>query len=480
MKLIIPYKLEFANVVASFIEEVGVSYGADDDEKKQLRLIGEEAFSLIIGGIPDREFTEMFHLHCVEMEDKISFQFSNHGRPMDVREIREFTIEDTEGTADGLSLSLLRGYTDELLFRNLGNEGWELVINFRIKNFNKINGRAAVISDETQPDQLQDYVIRRSVVDDIPGIINLVYNTYRYSYIKSFAYSKELFKEALESGKIFSMIVVSKSGKIIGHNAIIFDSPRLGEVGMAMIDPAYRRSRAFFSLIGAMKNEVLQTNPELVLYSKAVTSHKSSQAFMFNFYPCLLQVSVYKHASFIGIQGELNPRESLIFGYVSISSNPSTITVFVPVEHHAIIQAILNEGRIPVTLIISTGEFSGEKSQMEVQADLSAEHAFLHFSSIGADFGKVLRQQTKALQKDDVNTIYAIIPTDENIGGDINQALFQNGYFFSGIKPNEQGGWDLFYANLLHQKFNFDNIQLFNPKAVDLCNYVKALYGQLD
>jgi len=48
MKLIIPYKLEFANVVASFIEEVGISYGAGDDEKQQLRLIGEEAFSLII------------------------------------------------------------------------------------------------------------------------------------------------------------------------------------------------------------------------------------------------------------------------------------------------------------------------------------------------------------------------------------------------------------------------------------------------
>ena len=82
MKLIIPYKLEFANVVASFIEEVGASYDADDDEKRELKLIGEEAFSLIMGGIPDREFTEMFHLHCMEMEDKISFQFSNHGRPI--------------------------------------------------------------------------------------------------------------------------------------------------------------------------------------------------------------------------------------------------------------------------------------------------------------------------------------------------------------------------------------------------------------
>ncbi len=182
MKLIIPYKLEFANVFASFIEEVGASYGADDDEKRELKLISEEAFSLILGGTPDREFTEMFHLHCMEMEDKISFQFSNHGRPMDVREIRDFSIEDADGTADGLSLSLLRGYTDDLIFRNLGNAGWELAINFRIKDFKRIMRRADIISDQQPSDQMQEYIIRKSGVEDIPGIINLVYNTYRYSY----------------------------------------------------------------------------------------------------------------------------------------------------------------------------------------------------------------------------------------------------------------------------------------------------------
>ena len=480
MILIIPYKLEFANVVASFIEEVGVTYGADDDEKRQLRLIGEEAFSLIIGGIPDQEFTEMFHLHCVEMEDKISFQFSNHGRPMDVREIRDFTIEDADGTADGLSLSLLRGYTDELIFRNLGNEGWELVINFRIKDFQRIMRRADIIRDQPPSDQMQDYSIRKSGVDDIPGIINLVYNTYRYSYVKSYAYSKELFKEALESGKIFSMIVVSKSGKIIGHNAIIFDSPRLGEVGMAMVDPAYRRSRAFFSLIRTMREEVLQTNPELILYIKAVTSHKSSQAFMVNFSPSLLQVSVYKHASFIGIQGEVNPRESLIFGFTSISTNPVIPTIYIPREHQEIIKAILADGRIQCNLEINAGKLVNEDSQISVQKDTTSQHAFLNCDLIGKDFGKVLRQQTKSLQQEGILTIYAVVHTHQNQEGDLDGMLFHNGYFFSGIKPDKQGGWELFYTNLLHQKFNFDNIQLFNPKAVALCNYAKELYCQID
>jgi len=327
---------------------------------------------------------------------------------------------------------------------------------------------------------MQEYSIKKSGVEDIPGIINLVYNTYRYSYVKSYAYNKELFKEALESGKIFSMIVVSKSGNIIGHNAIIFDSPRLGEVGIAMVDPAYRRSRAFFSLIRTMREEVLQTNPELVLYIKAVTSHKSSQAFMVNFSPCLLQVSVYKHASFIGIQVEVNPRESLIFGSLSISTNPVIPTIHIPKEHQEIIKSIIADGRIQCNLEINAGKLVCEDSQINVQTDTASQHAFLYFDLIGKDFGKVLRQQTKSLQQEGILTIYAVIHTHKDQEEDLDCLLFQNGYFFSGIKPDEQGGWDLFYTNLLHQKFNFDNIQLFNPKAVDLCNYVKALYYQID
>jgi hypothetical protein len=51
MNLKIPYNLDFVNVVASFLEEIGACYGANPAEKQRLRLIGEEAFSFIMVGI---------------------------------------------------------------------------------------------------------------------------------------------------------------------------------------------------------------------------------------------------------------------------------------------------------------------------------------------------------------------------------------------------------------------------------------------
>jgi len=78
---------------------------------------------------------------------------------------------------------------------------------------------------------------------------------------------------------------------------------------------------------------------------------------------------------------------------------PSTVTIYIPVEHHAIIQSILNEGRILYMLNINCGEFPGEKSQMEAQADPAAEHVFLHFSAIGNDFGKVRGNKPKPFKR---------------------------------------------------------------------------------
>lgn len=257
MNITIPYNLDFVNVVASFLEELGACYGADAAEKQRLRLIGEEAFSFILVGIPNQDFSEMFHLQCTEMESGLLLSFSNHGRPMNVREVKEFSVDDLEGTADGLSLKLLRGLCHELSFRNLGREGWELVIEYKLKHFKQILGENDGSAEGAKPDISYDFTIRPTTYNDIPGVINLVYNTYRYSYAKPFAYDQNLFQEEITSGRLLSLVVVTPNGKIIGHQAVMLESPYLGEIGMAMVDPQYRKSRAFILLKRATLEGVL-------------------------------------------------------------------------------------------------------------------------------------------------------------------------------------------------------------------------------
>jgi hypothetical protein len=478
MNLSIPYNLDFVNVVATFLEEIGACYGADSAEKQRMRLIGEEAFTFIMVGIPDQDFSEMFQLNCLEMDDSLSLLFSNHGRPMNVREVKDFSFDDIEGTADGLSLRLLRGFCDELSFRNMGREGWELVINFKLKNYKRILSENGETKDDTKPVISYDFTIRQSEKDDIPGIINLVYNTYRYSYAKSFAYSKELFSEAIDSGKVYSIVVASE-GKIIGHQAIIFESPQLGEIGMAMVDPLYRRSRAFLLLKRMTIDDLKQKFPGIIIYIKAVTSHKSSQAFMTGFTICMLELSIYNHASFVGMNSKFNPRESLVYAFGSFSEIAEQLPIYVPFEHQGIISSIFEGSGFSMVVEKNSGVIQNKESDFEIKTNEENQNSRLIFSSIGSDFGDLLRKHTRLLQQDGFITIYVVIPTHENQPGDLDRTFFNNGYFFSGIKPNAKGKWDLIYTNLLHQKFNFDDIHLFSPKAVELCNYMKTLYCQI-
>ena len=130
MELILPYYQEYINVVASFVEEMGRSHGAGREEATQLRLVGEETFIFIMNGIPKTGLDTMFHLRCVEEEEGLLFLFTNHGRPMNIREIPTFSPDDMERTADGLSLRMIRCFSYDFGYRNLGKEGWELLIRF--------------------------------------------------------------------------------------------------------------------------------------------------------------------------------------------------------------------------------------------------------------------------------------------------------------------------------------------------------------
>ena len=87
MELILPYYKECLNIVCGFVEEIGRSHGASEKEALQLRLIGEETFVFILNGIPKVGLDNKFHLRCEEEEEGLLLMFSNHGRPMNARNV---------------------------------------------------------------------------------------------------------------------------------------------------------------------------------------------------------------------------------------------------------------------------------------------------------------------------------------------------------------------------------------------------------
>jgi hypothetical protein len=218
---------------------------------------------------------------------------------------------------------------------------------------------------------------------------------------------------------------------------------------------------------------------DLGYFVKAVTSHKSSQAFGSELSLCLLEVSVYNHVSFVGINAGYNPRESLIYGFGTHSENPARMEVHVPAEHREVITAIYAGSGLLVSVENNTLESLPPESTFSTETNPETQLARLKFSTAGMDLASILKKQTRTLQQDGIITIQAQFPMDENQPSGLDAVLMENGYFFIGIKPGPEGDWHLVYTNLLHQKFDFDHIHLLSPKAIDLCYYLKSLYEKI-
>ena len=475
MELILPYYQEYINVVASFVEEMGRSHGAGREEATQLRLVGEETFIFIMNGIPKTGLDTMFHLRCVEEEEGLLFLFTNHGRPMNIREIPTFSPDDMERTADGLSLRMIRCFSYDFGYRNLGKEGWELLIRFRVKNYRRLAEVNRVAPDAFAEEQ-EPVTIREAQPADVPGIISLIYNTYRYSFAKEAFYDEETFARMLAKRKILSIVAVTPSGRVVGHQGVLLESERLGEAGLAMVDPGYRKSRVFLSLVLQTAKAVRAAYPDLLGYAKCVTSHKRSQAFVASFATCYLEPSVYNHASFVGIEGDANARESLIYSVLSMGKAPQYPPVYVPTEHLPLVQAFFAKAKLAVELRDTTAS-APEVEETIVRREVNPGRQFVAFrvERFGADFRRAVRRETIFVRKNGVVTANLALPTDRPLPPDIDALLMAEGYFFCGIKPTPAGGWELRYTNLLYQPFDFDRIQLFSADAIALRDYVKAL-----
>lgn len=484
VSLILPYKMEFLNVVIAFVAEMGQSLGADEKEKRYLHLAAEEVFSYIMEAFPSTDSKEVFYLRGEEEGDGVKFTFSYHSIPINVRATPEFVVSDIEETLGGLGLSLVKQVTDSFECINRGNEGWVIVFTKRFNQFNSVL-HSQVMQPESKLDEQQSdsLHITRATVRHIPQLIDLVYRTYRYSYGKNCFYDADSLKKAIEDEHIVVLVAEDGAGKVIGSVDVFFDSPQVAEVGGVMVDPRYRASAAIMLLarhsIRFFRGDMFKNT---LLYGIAVTTHIYSQQLMklYKFAPLGLRLSLFEHANFIGIATEQNYRESLLFGILTSNLAGREIRLYVPPKHKEMVNALFaNTGitaevldeELPSATCALTSMTSVENEKIKV--------IDVQVNEIGSDFMTVLKKKTFAMQQDGFLTCLLTVPADKPLPAEVERVLKANKYFFSGVHISAENRWFLLYTNLFHQRFQFGNVKLHDLIAQELLHYVEKEYLEM-
>ncbi len=481
--LTIPYRLELLPLVTSFVSESAKSLGASEQEAFRLSLAAEEVFAYIMEAFPAAEKDALFYLRCEEADDKVSYSFSNHGKPLNVRATPQFDASDIESTIDGLGLSLAGQLTDSLDFINCGNDGWLIVFSKQLANFTPLSRQSEVSIEKNGDSQVNIGLhVTRATTQHVPQLIDLIYRTYRYSYFFNALYDETNFSRDISEKKRIVLLAETGDKKIIGCGIIHFATPHFAELGSLMTDPAYRNSSAVALLI--KETSRLFRDPafkDTLFYSYFVTTHTYSQRLIdvLKMAPLSLRLSINEPFKFIGIKEEREQRESYIFAVLRTPLTGRNLTLHVPSEHSAIIAQLLH----------GVGIFADLKSETSVgqsactlfsKTPLGNTQAMLmQVDAFGPDFAALLQQETRTLQQDGFLTCILTLPLAAALPPETDRILKNNKYFFSGLDLKADGSWHMVYTNLFHQRFQFAALKLHGAMAQELLAYLEKEYLSL-
>lgn len=478
----VSYKTQWLGTLCAFVTETAQALGAEESERSALHLAAEETAMHILEAIPHDELEDAFEVTCVPHRDGVEYVFRNIGPPINVEALPDYDENAPEDSIEGLRLFLARKMVDRLEFVNLGRDGWRTTI------FKQLQSVHSEVADWVPDDESLEGVKPESVTttlaspEDAFDIVQMAYMNYRYSYAKEAFYYAEKLEVELREKRIFSFIARAESGPIVGHFAFIrnLEHPTVMEVGAVMVRPEYRRSRGLLSLIKAVMRYRDESIGEVQLFmSNLVTAHAQSQklAMTMRMKPMALNLSTHPRARFLGFESG-SGRESNLYA-VGIREQPAPAVVFVPEVHFDLATTLFGHLGIAAEVKVGRAESTDTGTHWQSSIDEQAQYGVLRADNFGEDFFNDLRAEALVLSQNKVDTLALRLPAWVPQPADLDDELRKQGFFFCGFVFKDSTHWQVLYTRLTHQRFSFDDVEVYGSEAEALKAYVKKSYETL-
>jgi serine/threonine-protein kinase RsbW len=485
LTLEIPGHLDYLSVAVDFIKGCALKFGIKDKALIKTHLAAEEALVNIlensIGNNPEEPCT----IICRGLPTKMEIAIRDKGIPFPFHDMPEFNpnAPDDPNQLQGLGLFLLKQSVDEIHMNNLGAGGNEtlLVHYFTDK---RIDGMTAPGTEEIHPRQLPDagvetWSVRAFRPEDAVEVARCAYAAYGYSY-DAVIYYPDLFSELIRTGSIISRVAVDQDNRLMAHMAIKCDhsDSNTGEIGMAFVNPAYRR----LGLFGTLTREMIRLAEEQGMHGvhvNAVTTHTISQkmAASQGFRVCGLMLgTTHADVNFKGLSGTTGYRDSDLLIFLPLAAPPRQIHP--PERHKGIIRDIFTETRVPVSS--GTGTLPQEREisstvRLSVSKTDTYNTATVYCHSSDADAAGEIRTILRKLCLERVDVIYLYINLESPGCPSVTEVCETRGFFFSGVMPYGIGGHHALILQYLNNlEMDFSHIHLHDPFAHTLAGYIQA------
>jgi hypothetical protein len=131
--------------------------------------------------------------------------------------------------------------------------------------------------------------------------------------------------------------------------------------------------------------------------------------------------------------------------------------------------------------VIRTETFSptAEHNRLHIEKHRKEQLAVLQLIEFSANWSAELQETVYQLAIEQFLTLHLFVPASTPVPEGLERKLGALGFFFSGIHAETPQNWSLLYTCLNNQEFDFAEIKLSDPVAIDLRAHVRTCYEAL-
>lgn len=475
----IPYDLQFMHLVLDWIDGLVGLAGASRTETHDLHLALDETLTFLTSSYPGAEPWERIRIDFrMAPEGFAELTVTNAGPPVHLERIPRWDPQaPSETDMAGMWYFLAAEAADEFRFENLGMGGWRAIIKKRLAEASlEAKSRAEASSALSAPRTA--FSTRLAVPEDAGQLVDLTYDTYRYSYPVEEFYREPQLREALKRGEIISL-VVEADGVIVGNSSFVLSAktPRCAYSASLMVGRAFRQSRAIINLVAEAERFINGCSLDVDLYyGTMVTNHTGSQkaGAKVGFSPLALLLSVGVPVDYRGMKISNSERESFIL-YVRLVASPNMPVLYLPERHHAVMSGLLTQAGFDSALSGEEAGLMDEDTLFSVEEDPIEANAYITAIRLGQDWVTRLHKMIFALKAKGMQTIIILVPSWRPTPPGLDREMVRFNAVFTGLKPVSAKECYLVYS-AFSQEVDFERIRILAPLAQELKEHIRRLY----
>ena len=377
-----------------------------------------------------------------------------------------------------ISESLEKGWIDEFRHESLGRAGNRTILarhidaEFDLRESASIDDHHATHAAAAF-DADVEIETRMATPEDADAICQLAWRTYGYTYQHDEYYLPGRLASMISSGRQVSFVNLTGDGLVVGHQAILMDSPTavLVEAGRGMVDPRFR-GHHLMSSAGKIQGEWMRGRGILAMEAAAVTAHTRTQsdALVANIQLAFLPPIEFRKMEDVGVPS----RQTVVGSIYPVGEIPAQ-DVYAPGRDANMLDEIYRATRFPRRLqdCGAASPAPGDETRLHVSARADMGHAVFEVHAIGHDFAATIAERRRAVRDGGIDVTYCDLPLDSPMVGWACEELADQGFIFAGSLALKHEGVDVVrYQCVGDIQVDTSEIHLKSDLARTLLDYV--------